>query len=402
MEASSVFEGSGLAVQQLPPDMAIMKMENEQIMTLAAVRPRDHSKILAELKAQLECYPSFAAGAIYAKPVGKDPETGRQKVARGLSVRAAESIREAYGFNRVSTFVEPIDSDTVRLGATFVDYQKGSVWQSTGILSKFYKNRKGDRVRYDDDRFYNVVVMAALSKHVREVILRSVPAGLKSELFELADRMAMHRLDPKVVEKTIAAFAAKNVTLEMLEGLVGRTKANWTAEDRKTLLEVWQAVEDGETTVAEAFGLDGAERQAQSGRDAEIGRQARADADARRASAESAVAPEGEATPESVTPIPQAQAMSENQRKLLMSLVNKLGIKGSGPRPGSSAPHTVIMLDDDLRKAMSVAAGENVFLADVTSGMAIILIEELKKREAQLSRDQATQDAGDIFDGKAK
>jgi len=45
------------------------------------------------------------------------------------------------------------------------------------------------------------------------------------------------------------------VTLEMLEGLVGRPRAmGWTQVDRQRLLGVWNAIKDGETSVAEAFG----------------------------------------------------------------------------------------------------------------------------------------------------
>ena len=248
--------GTADILQRLPPDLVLMKMENESIMAMAASRPRNHKKILAELKEQLDAYPTFAAGAIYEKPVGKD-DSGQMKTVRNLSIRAAESIREAYGFNRVSTTAEPIhgEDDRLRLTATFVDYQKGMVWSDTVIITPWYKSRGGSMVKMPEDRYLNVEVPRRRSILVREVILRSVPAGLKSELFELADRAMEEGLDDKTITRLVAEFGAMGVHLDALEAFAGHTTANWTKTDKKKLLGVWQAIQDNETTVAEAFGI---------------------------------------------------------------------------------------------------------------------------------------------------
>jgi hypothetical protein len=246
------------AIASLPKDVAIMRMENENIMALAAAKPRDHESIKRELASQIEAYPSFARDAIYNKPVGKD-ESGKMQYARGLSIRAAEALAEAYGYNRVSSDVSPEGTDAVKITALFVDYQRGRIWQDAGIVSRFYKNRSGQMVRHSDDRFYNIVVKAEASRRIREVITRSVPPGLRAELMEMAERKIDDLLDDKTVDKIIGQFASKGVTLERLEEHVGRTrKAGWTAEDRRDLLGVWNAIKDGETSVDEAFGTSGA------------------------------------------------------------------------------------------------------------------------------------------------
>lgn len=272
------------AVKSLPADMAIMRMENENIMSLAAARPRDHAKIKNEIVAQLEAYPSFAAAAIYSKPVGRendkctqcgselyrkngqraercfkcgstDIEEGKMKYARNLSVRAAEAIAEAYGYNRVRCDVIPVDNDTVKVEATFTDYQKGRIWQAAAMVSKFFRKRNGQMERIPDDRFYNVVVKAEQSRCIREAITRSVPPGLRSELFDMAEKRLATLLDDPTVNKILAKFATRGVTLEQIEKRIGRTRAmGWTEQDRLDLLGVWNALEDGETTVAEAFG----------------------------------------------------------------------------------------------------------------------------------------------------
>lgn len=243
-------------IASLPPDLAILRMENDSIQALAAARPRDFMQIKRELEDQLAAFPGLAEDAIYRKPVGKDQNTGQQKYANGLSVRTAETLAESYGYNRVRTDITVIDEDTVKIEATFTDYQRGRIWQDGGILSKKYKDRYGKIQRTPDDRFYSVVVKAAASKHVREVILRSINPGLKAWYWNKCEEIAGGLLDDKAIQKIVDQFGKIGVTAEMLEVSVGRPRAaGWTQEDRVNLLGIWNAIKDGETTLYEAFGV---------------------------------------------------------------------------------------------------------------------------------------------------
>jgi len=241
-------------IVDIPPHLAVMRMENDTMQALALARPRDHESIKADLAAQMEAYPAFAAEAIYSKPVGRD-QGGQMKYARGLSIRAAEAVAEAYGYCRVRSDVTPVDDDTVRVEATFTDFQKGRIWSSAGLVSKFYRSRGGSMTRIADDRFYSVTVKAEESRRIREVILRSVPPGLRAELMSMAERKIDELLDDSTVEKIVGQFSSKGVDLETLERYVGRTReAGWTKQDRVDLLGIWNAVADGESTVTEVFG----------------------------------------------------------------------------------------------------------------------------------------------------
>lgn len=242
------------AVAQLPHDLAVIKMENESMMALAAARPRNYATVLSNVKAQLAAYKSFAQEAVYNKPVGKDPGTKKMRFARGLSIRAAEALAEAYRYCKVRSDVTPIDDDTVRVEACFTDYQSGRVWQDSGIVSKVYKMRSGGMGRHSDDRFYNVVVKAEASKRIRECILRMIPPGLRSELVLCVDEQLDSFLDDTTVDKIVAEFSKRGVTLEMIEQLLGKRRTSFTKEDRASLVGVWNAIKDGETTVQEAFG----------------------------------------------------------------------------------------------------------------------------------------------------
>lgn len=250
-------EDQAKAIAGMPRDMMLLKMENDNIMGLAAAHPRDFELIKKDIAAQLSAFPALAEDAIYTKPVGKDPETGQQKYVRGLSVRAAESLAESYGYNRIRTDVSPIDDDHVKVSATFTDFQKGRVWEDSGIVSKFFKSKYGGMQKIPDDRFYNVVIKAEISRRVREVILRSVNAGLKAWFWDLAEKKIDALLDDSTVTKIVEQFKKIGATQEMLEKLLEKPKsAGWTLDDRKKLAGIWTALKDGETTLAEAFELE--------------------------------------------------------------------------------------------------------------------------------------------------
>lgn len=246
--------GDAMQSGRLSPELMAMKMEHETIMTECRIRPRDFEEIKDELEAQLKAFPFLSEDAIYCKPVGKD-EGGQQKYARGLSIRAAEVLAECYRWNKVRTSVTPISDDEVKVEASFFDYQNGRIWDDSGVLSKWYKARGGAMQKTPDDRFFSVVCKAEVSRRVREVILRSVNAGLKAWFEDFCEKMIDGLLDDKTVEKIIGQFSNKGVTVDQLEKLVGKPrKLGWTTEDRKQLLGVWNAIKDGETSIDEAFG----------------------------------------------------------------------------------------------------------------------------------------------------
>ena len=245
-------------------DYQLIKMENESLMMAAQVRPRNNKAVMQELLDQIEAYPSFAESVMYAKPIGAD-KSGRMQYARGLSIRAAEAIAAAWGYNRIEQTVEPLDDDRVRVTATFTDFQSGRIWRDSGIVSKWYRSRGGQMTKHNDDRFYNVILKAELSKRVREAVMRSVPPGVRSELQSLAERMVAKLLSSETVEKIVNSFQGIGVSLAQLENLLVKPIAQgWTTDDRMTLQQVYTAIRDGETTVGEAFGVSLAERKTEA------------------------------------------------------------------------------------------------------------------------------------------
>lgn len=241
------------AIADLPRDLAIIKMENDHMFSLAASHPRDYAAVLADIKSQLSTFKTFAQSAMYAKPVGKD-NSGNMTYARGLSIRAAEAIAAAYKYNRVRVAYEPLDDDRVQVEATFVDFSSSRVWQDVGIVSRNYTARGGRKARHAEDRFLNVVCKAEASKRIRECILRTVPPGLRSELELCVNEQLDSFLDDSTVQKIMAQFSTKGVTREQIEDVIGKRVESFDKTDRKNLLQIWNSIDQGEANVADIFG----------------------------------------------------------------------------------------------------------------------------------------------------
>jgi hypothetical protein len=242
------------AAANLPRDLAVLKMENDQIFAMAAARPRNFPAIKAELAEMIENFPQFADEAIYEKPVGKGDD-GKQKYARGLSVRAAECLAECYGFNRIHTDVEMLPDERVKVYASFTDFQRGRTWEDSTIVSPFYRTRAGQMARWPEDRFFNVTIKAEKSKLVREVINRSINQPLKAWFEAQCEAKLGQTLDDAAIEQIVKGFAFYGANETQVESIVGRPRAmGWTQSDRVRLLGVFNAIKSGETTVAELFG----------------------------------------------------------------------------------------------------------------------------------------------------
>lgn len=154
-----------------------LKLENTTQMGIAIQRPRNEAVILTSALNELEIYPNCVETALYSKPVGKDEE-GKMTHAEGLSIRTAESLanrwtNSAYGVEIVEDIPE-----YALIVAVFLDYENNTRHVVQRRVSKYYKTRTGQVIQYTPDRF-DIVLLANQSKLLREIILRSLPAGLK-------------------------------------------------------------------------------------------------------------------------------------------------------------------------------------------------------------------------------
>lgn len=241
---------------------SLVRLENMTQMQIAVSQKRDEREILKEALNELDLYPSLAEKVFYTKPVGKD-ETGKMKYVTGLSIRTAESLANRWTNSAFGGDITGSDAESTTIGAVFLDYQKNIRHAVSRRVSRYYTTRNKQVVMYSPDRF-ETTVAANMSKILREVILRSLPAGLKIEYEKKAKEilrggnkkaeLQAHR------ERMLAAFATHAITQADLEALRSKPLKDFTADDLTELHGIYNAMEDGETTKDEILsGLPKAE-----------------------------------------------------------------------------------------------------------------------------------------------
>lgn len=274
------------AAEQLPRDMMLLKMENESIMAAARITPRQNDVVIKQLQSIIDAYPAAADEAIYCKPVGtvyltecakcknryelgfkeKDkPECPKcgcqnanwqrkvQKYAENLSIRAAETIRTLYGFNRLATVTDPLPDGRVRITGVFVDYASGTMTSDERIVSPNYKGRSGRMETMAEDRFMDVHVKAQKSKLRRDIILDSVPAVVKAAFRDRCEKKIQETVTEGKIETEVLPYLRKlGLTDEQVEFIVGRPiSLGWTQDDLLTLRKIATALKNEEITIAE-------------------------------------------------------------------------------------------------------------------------------------------------------
>ena len=245
----------GTTMEMVSSGAALVKLENTTQMQVAVQRPRNEDRILSAALAELERYPSMANEAIYSKPVGKDPNTNAMKYVEGLSIRAAESLTNRWANSAYACDVVHEDQGTITIAAIFMDYEGNTRHVVRRRLSKFYKKKNSTQIaQYSPDRL-DVVVAAGMSKILREVILRSLPAGLKKEYeYKAYKVLEMQPLEQRQIA-IVARFKEVGIKKDALETHAGKKIRQLTAEDLKIYTGLLNAIRDGEISAEEALGI---------------------------------------------------------------------------------------------------------------------------------------------------
>ena len=232
--------------------MSIVRLENNTQMQVAMQRPRDEGKILKASLHELELYPSLAEEVLYMKPVGKNPDTKKMTYAEGLSIRAAESLANRWVNSSFGCEIVAEDDLTVQLAGVFLDYENNTRHVVVGRVAKNYRARTGQVVKRTPDQI-ELAVKAEQSKVLREVILRSLPAGLKKEYENEVRRLLKGGKIENRKAAIVARFQELNVSVETLETHRGKKMAEWEHDDIVSLLGIANAMRDGELTREAAF-----------------------------------------------------------------------------------------------------------------------------------------------------
>ena len=240
-EAAEILKGGG----------ALVKLENHTQMMIALQHPRDEAKILEAAVNEMVIYEEAAEEAVYQKPVGRDKD-GVMQFAEGLSVRAAEALALRWGNNAFGAEITADDGETVSGVATWLDYESNNRRTFPFRVSRKYKARGGTMKRHAEDRFNDIVVPAKLSRVLREVILRSLPAGLK-KAYERKAREITAKKGQNQAAGIIKGFAYYGVGQKDVEALVQKPMQAWGDDEIVKLVRIGTALKQGETTVEQLF-----------------------------------------------------------------------------------------------------------------------------------------------------
>ncbi len=251
-DGKQTVESAKAPMELVAQGATIVKLENAEQMAIAVQRPRDEALILHDCLHELDLYPTMAKEAIYNKPVGKD-DKGEMKYAEGLSIRAAESLGNRWNNSSYGVEIVSEDEETATIAAVFLDYEKNTRHVAMQRVSKFYKTKGGQIVRHGPDRF-DLVLKANSSKNLREIVLRSLPAGLKKE-YETKARNILKK-EPLGQQRTavLERFADLGVSPEQLETWKSKPINEWKREDIVEALGIVNALRDGELSIEGVFG----------------------------------------------------------------------------------------------------------------------------------------------------
>jgi hypothetical protein len=226
---------------------------------MAERNPRDFDVVREKLLKDCN-RPSFAAVAIYHKPIGNGVE--------GPSIRFAEAALRAMGNVDVSTQTVYDDDDRRIVRVSVTDLEANLPYSQDVTITKTVERRKlakGDtplRTRLNsygdtlyilpgtDDDILNKQG-ALISKAVRTLGLRIVPGDLIDEA--MAEVRSTQRRkdaeDPDAAKRNLFdAFSAQGVTSEQLKEYLGHAGATLNPKELSELRGLFAALRDGETS----------------------------------------------------------------------------------------------------------------------------------------------------------
>jgi hypothetical protein len=231
------------------------------LVTLARQAPRDDSAVIKRLLQTLQDYPALADKSIYRMKFKDKRSRSGFNIVSGTSIRAAETIAAEMGFVWTEAAIQDETADYVDIIATAFDAQRANVQRKPFRVSRLEKGDDG-RMTLLNDRRMLMAIQSGVSKAARNAILAVVPYRIRAtyehrcrELLAGGDLATL--ADAGRVKSCIEAFDATwKVSVTQLETYVGRPRQTWVGGDLADLRALFVALEDGETTLQDAFPVE--------------------------------------------------------------------------------------------------------------------------------------------------
>ncbi len=191
-----------------------------------------------------------AESCIYRRPVGKDYDTGKQKIAEGMSIRMAEIVGACYGNLRVSSRIIEQTPRYVKVEGVAHDLENNYAAKSEVIESTVDKYGKpySERQRI-------TMAKAALAKAHRDATFKVVPRALCKPVLNKAIKVVA---GGKTIEARRKAAHDWIETLEINEkrvwNILGINGIGDVGEEHLIdLLGLKTAIDDGDLKIDDAF-----------------------------------------------------------------------------------------------------------------------------------------------------
>lgn len=253
----------------------------------ACIMAERHPRDLLQVRAQLlkECERSrFAEKARYKIPRNSyNRDTGQYERTwiQGFSIRFAESALMHMGNMSASSEVVYEDDEKLTLTVTVRDYERNSFVEDAIVVTKLTEKRKlakndipvATRTNSNGETIFILKSTidevtqrrnAAVSKSMRTLVLRLIPADLKEECEDMcvATSTKTFKTDPTAeIKRVVDAFAKIRVMPAQLAEYLGHTVDTVDVNELNTLRGIYQAIADNDTTWAEVVDAQREERE---------------------------------------------------------------------------------------------------------------------------------------------
>ena len=248
------------------PQAALVRLENTTQMLVARQNPRKLGEVKANIEAEIREFPDQVEAWIYIRPVGKQfiSESNRwvQTFARDLSIRAAESVA-AHWPNHASAVTFEESDDSAILTGIYLDCETNRRVLRQRRVSKHRTLKVGSTEKMAEDKFDNRL-NAEASKLYRELMLRSLPQGLRLWVWDRARAAILAKKGPdgkpmSVEERLIGCIAwfkqEHGITEEHLSDVLGHTVGKDPENDLLYLKGITNIILEETMTVAQVFGI---------------------------------------------------------------------------------------------------------------------------------------------------
>jgi len=233
------------ALPDVSPIEEITRAEIDSQIATAKKYPRGIKKFRQEALTMACCDVDIAGQCFYVlERAGKRIE--------GASVRLAEICANAWGNMRYGARIVGEDDKCVTAQGVSHDLEKNVA--STIEVSRRITNKTGQR--FSDD-MVQVTKNAACSIALRNAIFKTIPFAYVKPIYEQAKKTAVGSLKTLKTRKAdmIKAFNGLKIDEKMLEKFIGKPLEDAGLADVETLIGAYNAIKDGDTTVAEQFNI---------------------------------------------------------------------------------------------------------------------------------------------------